>query len=126
MDIIYYPSKATVDEAIQGNDLLLMIVSFDGNFLIISSVDDAYDFPVLTKPDNFREYGTDKYFRFTLNQNDVAWTFICPPGYKEINNQDDRIEQYHKDGVATISKAIKCIGYDCNIPEWRITSNIVE
>jgi len=119
MIIKYYPEKNNVNEAMQVNDPLLMLVSYDGNEILLANIDDAFEHHILLKKLNYKETEIDKFYRVVLNQEGADWTFVCPKDYKGISNQEKRIETFYNDGVTQISKAIKTIGYkaDIQIPQ---------
>lgn len=119
MDIRYYPDEKRVREAMQVDDPLLMLVSFNGKELLLSHIDDAVEHVILLRKLNYKETEIDQFFRVVLTQDGADWTFVCPGDYKGISNKDKRIETFFNDGINLISKAIKAIGYnvEINIPE---------
>lgn len=115
MKITYYPDKEKVDKAMQDDDPLLMLVSFDKERLLISNIDDALDHVVLLKKLGFRETDIDSYYRVIANKEGADWTFVCPSNYKGITNKKQRIETYYADGFEAIRKALDAIGYKVEI-----------
>lgn len=119
MEILYYPDKKTVDEAIKNDDPLLMLVSFDANKLLISNIDDALEHTILLKKLGFKETEIDSYFRIIANKEGADWTFVCPSNYKGITNKKQRIETFYADGFSAIRKGLDAINYhiEINIPK---------
>jgi hypothetical protein len=119
MDKKYYPDKTAVDAAAQANDPLLVLISFSGDAMLVSNIDDAMEHSVLLKKLGFRETDIDKYFRLVVNKSGADWTFASPSDYKGIKDRNRRIEAFYNDGIVIISSALKEIGYavPINIPD---------
>lgn len=119
MQVQFYPNQKTVFEAMQINDPLLMLISYDKSKILLANIDDSFEHHILLKQLGYSEWDIDKYYRVVINQEGADWTFVCPSGYKEITDKDKRIEQFYNDGIKAITEAIHAIGYDCeiNIPE---------
>ena len=115
MVIKYYPDETHVTEAMQVNDPLLMMVSYDGQEILLANIDDAVEHHILLKMLGYKETEIDRFFRVVLNQEGADWTFVCPSTYKGINNKEKRIEVFYNDGINQISKAIRTIGYKVEI-----------
>ncbi len=111
----YFPDQETVDKAIQEDDPLLMLVSFDGKEVLVSNIDDSFEHHILLKNLNYSEMDIDKYFRIVLNRDGADWTFVCPSNYKGIAVKDTRIERFYNDGMGLIAKAIGALGYEPKI-----------
>ena len=118
MEFKYYPEKSAVDNAINADDPLLLLVSFDGTEALVANIDDALEHSVLLKKFGYKETAIDGFFRAVLNRQGADWTFVCPGGYKGIADRDRRIEAFYNDGIAIISKAAGELGYkvDIDIP----------
>jgi len=119
MVVKYYPDRETVEEAMQVNDPLLMLVSYDGKEIIIANIDDAFEHLILLKKMDYKETDIDKYFRVVVNHEGADWTFVCPGDYKGIKDKNKRIEVFYNDGITQITNALHAIGYDTkiNIPQ---------
>jgi len=115
METKYYPNKEKVEQAMQDDDPLLMLVSFDGQKVLLSNIDDALDHVVLLKKLGSRETDIDSYFRVIANKEGADWTFVCPSNYKGITNKKQRIETYWADGFNIIRQALDAIGYKVEI-----------
>lgn len=115
MIIKYYPDETRVKEAIQADDPLLMLVSFDGREVLLSNIDDAFEHLILLKKLNYKETEIDRFFRIVLNKEGADWTFVCPSNYQGISNKEKRIETFYNDGINHISKAIETVGYNVEI-----------
>ena len=118
MTIIKYPSEEAVNQAIQKDEPLLVLISYNEERVIISSVDDAPEHHILLKLAGLSELDIDQYFRIVLDKSGADWTFVCPPDYKGITNKQYRLSQFYKDGFTAISHALSELGYlvGINIP----------
>ncbi len=118
MKIIKYPSDAEVNNAINQKEPLLMLISFDGETVIMSHIDEAVEHHILLMKTGFSDKDIDKYFRLVLDSESADWTFVCPPDYKGITDKTRRIKQFYKDGFAVISDVLQELGLmvGINIP----------
>ncbi len=112
MNIIKYPNEQNFDDAVQLDEPLLVLVSFDGETIIASQIDEAMEHHILLRLVKNSDADIDKYFRLVVNHEGADWTFVCPPNYSSITHKDKRIEEFFKDGMRVIPKALKAIGYD--------------
>jgi len=103
MEIIYYPTAESFREAADKDEPLLVLVSFDGERIIASQIDEAVEHHILLKKAGFPDTDIDKYFRLVVDKSGADWTFVCP----ESNS-----EKYYKDGMRVIPDALKRLGYD--------------
>ncbi|WP_418791913.1 hypothetical protein [Phosphitispora sp. TUW77] len=119
MVIKYYPGETHVYEAMQANDPLLMLVSYDGLEILLANIDDAFEHHILLKKLDYKETEIDRFFRVIINQEGADWTFVCPSNYKNISSKEKRISVFYNDGITQISKAIQAIGFkvDIQIPK---------
>lgn len=119
MEITWYPDKQQVDAAMRHDDPLLMLISFDGDRMIISNIDDSLEHHILLKQAGFNEGEIDNYFRIVVNRSGASWTYVCPRTYLNIPNRDMRLKKYFENGIDEISRALRRIGYDVpiDIPE---------
>ena len=78
MFIQYYPDEATVRAAMQIDDPLLMLISYDSKNIIISNIDDAVEHNILSKLSGHSELYIDKYFRIIINSDGADWSFVYP------------------------------------------------
>lgn len=118
MQIIKYPSKRDVNNAISHKEPLLVLISFDGKTVIMSHIDEAVEHHILLLKAGFSDRDIDKYFRLVLDDESADWTFVCPPDYKNISDKTRRIKQFYKDGFAVISDVLQELGFmvGINIP----------
>lgn len=95
-----------------------MLISYNEERVIMSSVDDAPEHHILLKLAGLSELDIDQYFRIVLDKSGADWTFVCPPDYKGITNKQYRLSQFYKDGFTAISHALSELGYlvGINIP----------
>ncbi len=112
MNIIYYPDENNVTAAMEQDEPLLVLISFDGERVIVSQIDEAVEHHILLRKAGFPDTDIDKYFRLVVDRSGADWTFVCPPDYSTVTRKDKRIEGFFKDGMTVIPKALKQIGYD--------------
>ena len=112
MNITYYPDKESVTAAMEQDEPLLVLISFDGEQVITSQIDEAVEHHILLRKVDLPDTDIDKYFRLVLDSSGADWTFVCPPDYSKVTRKDKRIEQFFKDGMIIIPKALKSLGYD--------------
>lgn len=119
MQVINYPNEESVKNAIEAEEPLLMLVSFDGKTIIISHIDEAVEHHVLLLKAGFSDRDIGKYFRLVVYEDGADWTFVCPPDYKNIFDKTRRIKQFYKDGFSVISNALCDLGFGVgiNIPK---------
>ena len=115
MEIIYYPSEEETRKAMELDEPLLILVSYDGERMIASQIDEAVEHHILLKKAGFPDTDIDKYFRLVADKSGADWTFVCPENYSNVTRKDKRIEGFFKDGMRIIPKALKQIGYDVPI-----------
>lgn len=118
MNIIKYPSETDVNNAVNRKEPLLILISFDGERVIMSHIDEAVEHHILLLKAGFSDKEIDKYFRLVLDSDGADWTFVCPPDYKSISDKTRRIRQFYKDGFAVISDVLQELGFmvGINIP----------
>lgn len=112
MNIIRYPDSDSVNKAIEQDEPLLVLISFDGGTLIVSQIDEAMEHHILLRMTGHSDTDIDRYFRLVVDHEGADWTFICPPDYNSITRKEKRIESFFRDGMEIIPKALRQIGYD--------------
>ncbi len=112
MNITYYPDKESVTIAMEQDEPLLVLVSFSGEQVIISQIDEGVEGNILIRKVGLPDTDIDKYFRIVLDHSGADWTFVCPPDYNGMTRKDKRIERFFKDGMTVIPEALKELGYD--------------
>ena len=112
MNITKYPNEQAFDNAVKADEPLLVLISFDGDTVIASQIDEAVEHNILLRKVKGSDADIDKYFRLVVDGEGADWTFVCPPDYSSITHKDKRIEEFFKDGMRIIPKALKEIGYD--------------
>jgi hypothetical protein len=119
LKITKYSDTLSVEEAIEKDEPLFAVISFDGSEAIVSHADEAVEHYILLQKAGISSTDIDKYFRITLNKGGADWTFVCPPDYKGIADKQRRIAAFYKDGFAFISSFLAEIGYlvDISIPQ---------
>lgn len=112
MNIIYYPDESSVTDAIKRDEPLLVLISFDGEQVIVSQIDEAVEHHILLRLAGFPDTDIDKYFRLVVNREGADWTFVCPSTYNSVTRKEKQIEDFFKDGMQIIPNALKQLGYD--------------
>ncbi len=112
MNIIYYPDEESVKSASEQDEPLLVLISFNGETIIASQIDEAVEHHILLLKAGFSDRDIDKYFRLVVDRSGADWTFVCPTDYSSITRKDKRIEGFFKDGMKIIPSALKRLGYD--------------
>ncbi len=112
MRLSHYPSRKAVEEAQKADDPILALIALDGGSMLLGPIDECLEHVILLKQLGHPEQDLDQYFRVVLNRKGADWTFVCPPGYKNIPSKEKRIEQFYSDGFKIIPAALKTIGYD--------------
>lgn len=115
MKIIKYPNEQEFDSAAAADEPILVLISYDGETLIASQIDEAVEHHILLRKVGIPDSDIDKYFRLVADHSGADWTFVCPSGYSSITRKDKRIEEFFKDGMRIIPAALKAIGYDVPI-----------
>lgn len=114
MNVLKYPNEQEFDNAVNADEPLLVLISFDGEEVIASQIDDAMEHTILLRLAKNSDKDIDKYFRLVVDHEGADWTFVCPPDYSSITRKEKRIEEFFKDGMRVIPKALKAMGY--NVP----------
>ncbi len=119
MTIIKYPDELEFENAVNTDEPLLVLVSYDGETVIASQIDEAVEHHILLRKVGFPDTDIDKYFRLVVDHEGADWTFVCPSDYSTVTRKEKRIEEYFKDGMRIIPEGLKAIGYDVpiNIPK---------
>lgn len=112
MNITYYPNGETVKNAMEQDEPLLVLISFDGEQVIASQIDDAVEHHILLRKVDLPDTDIDKYFRIVLDHSGADWTFVCPPDYSGITRKDKRIERFFRDGMTVIPRVLNEMEYD--------------
>lgn len=112
MNIIYYPDESSVTIAMKRDEPLLVLISFDGEQVIVSQIDEAVEHHILLRLAGFPDTDIDKYFRLVVNREGADWTFVCPSTYNSVTRKEKQIEDFFKDGMRIIPNALKQLGYD--------------
>ena len=115
MEIIKYPNNENFNSAVNADEPLLVLISYDGERIIASQIDEAVEHHILLKKAGFPDTDIDKYFRLVVNKDGADWTFVCPENYNSITRKDKKIEEFFKDGMRIIPPALKELGYDVPI-----------
>lgn len=119
MKYLKYPDEATLNSYLAKKEPLLIAISFDGETVLISHMDDSFEHHILLAHFGIKQTDIDKYFLVVVDENTADWTFVCPPDYKGIADKKRRITAFYNDGITAISKVLADIGYysDIRIPK---------
>lgn len=118
MTIRKFPDEQTVNEYISAKEPLIIAISFDGEEVLMTHLDDGFEHHILLAHFDIKQTNIDKYFRFVVDDDTAEWTFVCPPEYAGIADRNRRITQFYNDGMSAISKVLSEIGFfsDIRIP----------
>lgn len=119
MTYLKHPDAKTVDLHIEGKEPLLIAISFDGEKVLMSHIDDSVEHHILLSHFQVSPQDIDKYFRIAVDIESADWTFVCPPDYRGISDRKRRITAFYNDGITAISRVLADIGYfsDIRIPK---------
>lgn len=112
MKIQKYPNVQDFDHAVKADEPIFVLISFDGEEVIASQIDDAMEHTILLRLVKNSDKDIDKYYRLVVDHEGADWTFVCPPDYSSITRKEKRIEEFFKDGMQVIPKVLKAMGYD--------------
>ena len=115
MEIIKFPNEKEFQTAIDNDEPLLVLISFDGERIIACQIDEAVEHHILLKKAGFPDTEIDKYFRLVVDKSGADWTFVCPESYSSVTRMDKQIQEFFKDGMRIIPAALKEIGYDVTV-----------
>lgn len=119
MNIICYPDEPNVKKAISDDEPLMLLISFDGERVIVSRLDEGFEHHILLSKATGSDAELHKFYRIIADHEGADRTFVCPPDYCSMTRKDKRIERFFKDGMTVIPEALKALGYDVtiNIPK---------
>ena len=114
-----HPDAKTVDMHIAKKEPLLIAISFDGERVLMSHIDDSVEHHILLAHFDEPPQDIDKYFRIAVDAESADWTFVCPPDYRGITDRKRRITAFYNDGITAASRVLADIGYfsDIRIPK---------
>ena len=115
MEIIEFNDYSTVEAARAKDEPLMAVISFDASKAYVCHLDDGVEHHILLMKVGYTGTEIDKFFKIIFDKEGADWTFICPPDYKNIEYRSQRIKQFYKDGISTISEFLADFGYLCDI-----------
>lgn len=115
MEIIRFNDYESVDNAIEKDEPLMAVISFDGSKAYVCHLDDGVEHHILLQKVGYTGTEIDKFFRIIFDRDGADWTFICPPDYKSIKYKSKRIKAFYRDGISVISEFLSEMGYLCDI-----------
>ena len=115
MEIIKYSNILTTEEAVEKNEPLMAVISFDGEKAYVAHADEAVEHHILLRKVGFTGAEIDKYFRIVFDKDGADWTFICPADYRNIADKAKRVNEFYKDGFKAISNFLLEFGYPAKI-----------
>lgn len=96
MKIQKYPNGQDFDYAVKADEPIFVLISFDGEEVIASQIDDAMEHTILLRLVKNSDKDLDKYFRLVVDHEGADWTFVCPPDYSSITRKEKRIEKFSR------------------------------
>lgn len=115
MQIIQFNDAENVENAVEKDEPLMAVISFDGTKAYVCHIDDGVEHHILLNKVGYSGTDIDKFFRIIFDKDGADWTFICPPDYKNISFKDRRIKAFYRDGISVISEFLSEMGYLCDI-----------
>jgi len=115
MDIKYMPDEKTITESRMVDDPLLILISHDGNTVILGNIDFYGEHIILLRNAGLDERCLDEFFRIIATNSGADWTFVASQKYKNIQNREKRIETFYKDGVDVITKVLTQLQFNSSI-----------
>lgn len=115
MEIIKYNDYDSVENAVEKNEPLMAVISFDSSKAYVCHIDDGVEHHILLQKVGCFGNDIDKFFRIIFDKEGADWTFICPPDYKNITYKSRRIKAFYRDGISAISEFLSEMGYFCDI-----------
>ena len=119
MNIKYMPDEKTLTNTRMVDDPLLMLISHDGNTVIMGNIDFYGEHLLLLKNAGWDEKSLDEFFRIIVTNSGADWTFVAPQGYNNIKKRSERIETFYNDGINIITKVLIELQFnpEINIPK---------
>jgi hypothetical protein len=115
MVIKFMPDEKTITESRMVDDPLLLLISHDGNTIIMGNIDFYGEHLPLLRNAGWEERDLDDFFRTIVTNSGADWTFVTPQGYKNIQNREKRIETFYKDGISIITKVLAQLQFNPEI-----------
>ncbi|TYQ15925.1 UNVERIFIED_CONTAM: hypothetical protein Cloal_2422 [Acetivibrio alkalicellulosi] len=119
MNVKFMPDEKTVIESRMVDDPLLILISHDGDTVIMGNIDFYGEHLLLLKNAEWSESSLDDFFRIIATSSGADWTFVAPVAYKNIKSREKRIENFYKDGIKIITKVLTELQFnpEINIPK---------
>lgn len=115
MNITRYDEQESVKDAIEKNEPLMAVISFDSKEAYVSHLDVGVEHHILLRKVGYTGTEIDRFFWIIFDKDGADWTFICPQDYKNIPYKDRRIKAFYRDGISAISEFLSEMGYFCDI-----------
>ena len=118
MQVKYMPDEKSINEARMADDPILILISHDGNLVIMGNIDHYGEHLLLLKNAGWDEKCLEEFFRVIATSSGADWTFVAPQGYKNITDRTKRIETFYNDGIEIITKVLQKLNFtpEINIP----------
>ncbi len=116
--IVYFPDEQSIIDARMVDDPILVLISHDGETVILGNIDTYGEHLILLKHAGYDERRLDDFYRIVATSTGADWTFVAPSGYKGIQNRELRIKTFYNDGVSGILKVLRELEFspDIQIP----------
>lgn len=120
MDITKYGEMC--DDAIEKGETLVGMMSYDGKKACVLCAEESVNMATEQAAEqhiSLEAYGEDLdingYYCIFFNRYMAEWRCICPPDYKNIDDPQQRVAQYYKDGCTGLSAFLAELGYFPNL-----------
>lgn len=111
MNIIYYSEEKRGADILQDREPMLAVISYDGSNAVVGLIDEGVEHHILLRK-ALGMTDLDQYFRIVFDEEGADWTFVCPAGYKAIQDKEKRIQTFYRDGITVIRRFLETVGFD--------------
>ncbi len=112
---INYLDSQRVNKAIENNEQLKALISYDGSKAYVWCTSDGANGRELLRMFGYSEEDVLKYFQIAFDKDSAEWTSVCPSHYRGINDNLKRIKAFYRDGMNVISEFLSQMNYFCDI-----------
>ena len=84
MNITKYPNEQDFDNAVKADEPLLVLISFDGDTVIASQIDEAVEHNILLRKVKGSDADIDKYFRLVVEERTLSFTLTIWTMFRDI------------------------------------------
>lgn len=108
MRIIKYPTAESVDSAVKYDAQLIAAVSYSGETAVVAPAEAVFDHRELLEEFGV---GVQSFFCIRFGSKTADWVFECPNEYKYLNQRNEQVSEYYRDGLRIIPEFLMMFGY---------------